>query len=80
MLVAATKTSNAFIPPGFFMAPNNKGIKSRFWLPRRVEHPYIMRVYANSPQENSHHMRVKSLDDLDNQLQNWLGEAYAVGM
>ena len=82
VMVEATKTSIAFKSPGLFAVVHlqKSGLQVGFRLPRKVEHPRIMRVYANSPQEYAHHIRVQSLDDLDDQLQNWLCEAYTVGM
>lgn len=81
-IIEATKTSVTFKAPGLFAVVHFqvKGLRVSFWLPRRVDHPRIMRVYAISPQEYAHHLKLESRADLDEQLQNWLCEAYAFGM
>lgn len=78
----ATKSSISFKSPRLFAVVHfqKKGLLVAFWLPRRIDHVRIMRIYANSPQEFAHHLRIDSEDDFDEQLQNWLCEAYAVGM
>jgi predicted transport protein len=82
VIIEATKTSIAFKSPGLFAVVHiqKKGLKVGFWLPRRIDHPRIFRVEAITPQEYVHDVKLISLDDLDDQLQNWLCEAYAVGM
>lgn len=82
VIIEATKTSITFKSPGLFAVVHlqKKGLQVGLWLPRRIDHPRIMRIYSNSPQEYAHHLKIESLDDLDEQLQNWLCEAYAVGM
>ena len=81
-IVEATKTSIAFKSPGLFAVVHfqKKGLKVGFWLPRRIDHTRIIRTEAISPQEYVHDVRVTSLDDLDDQLLNWLCEAYALAM
>ncbi len=82
VIIEATKTSIAFKSPGLFTVVHfqKKGLKVGFWLPRRIDHPRITRNEAITPQEYVHDVKIISLDDLDDQLQNWLCEAYAVGM
>jgi hypothetical protein len=82
VIIEATKTSITFKSPGLFAVVHlqNQGLQVGFWLPRRFDHPRIMRIFSNSPQEYAHHLKIESLNDLDEQLQNWLCEAYAVGM
>lgn len=81
-IVEATKTSIALKSPGLFAVVHfqKKGLKVSFWLPRRIDHTRISRIEAISPQEYVHNVKLASLDDLDDQLQNWLCEAYALGM
>lgn len=81
-IIEATKTSIAFKSPGLFAVVHiqKQGIKVGFWLPRRIDHPRFIRIEAISPREYVYDLRVTSLDDLDDQLLNWLCEAYARGM
>jgi len=82
VIIEATKTSITFKSPGLFAVVHfqKMGLQVSFWLPRRIENSRILRIYANSAQEYAHHLKLDSLEDFDEQLQNWLCEAYAVGM
>ena len=82
MIIEATKTSISFKSPRLFAVVHlqKQGIKVGFWLPRRIDHARIIRSEAISPQEYVHDVRVTSSDELDEQLQNWLCEAYALAM
>ena len=81
-IIEATRTSVSFKSPGLFAVVlfQNKGLKVTFWLPRRINHPRITRSEAITPQEYVHYLSITSLDDLDQQLGNWLCEAYAYSM
>jgi len=76
-IVEATKTSIAFKSPGLFTVVHfqKNGLKVSFWLPRRIDPARISRIEAISSQEYVHNVKLTSLDD---QLQNWLCEAYAL--
>ena len=82
MIIEASKTSISFKSPGLVAVVHlqKQGIKVGFWLPRRIDHARIIRSEAILPQEYVHDVRVTSLDDLDEQLKNWLCEAYALDM
>jgi hypothetical protein len=47
-----------------------------FVLPRRVEHPRIARVMRASNELTSHAVNARSADDIDEQVRDWLSEAY----
>lgn len=48
-------------------------------LARRLEHPRFRRVETFSPRNHVHHFRLTALKDVDQDLEAWLREAYAVG-
>jgi hypothetical protein len=79
VIIEATKTSIAFKSPGLFAVVHiqKRGLKVDFWLPRRIDHPRITCMEGITPQEYVHAVRISLLADLDDQLQNWLCEAYA---
>ena len=74
----ATKTAISFKNPGIFLAValQKRGLGISFWLGRPLRHRRIRKVYTVSPTNYAHHMRVDSLDELDEQLKNWLCESY----
>jgi len=82
VIIEATKTSIAFKSPGLFAVLHfqKQSLKVGFWLPRRIDHARITRVEMITPQEYVHDVKITSTDDLDEQLQNWLCEAYAIRM
>ena len=54
-------------------------VRVGFVLTRRVESPRITSIVSYSPRSHGHHLEIRSLDDLDVELQGWLCEAYRVG-
>jgi len=47
-----------------------------FVLPRKVEHPRITRTMAASTTSTAHVVRCYGPDDVDDQVKDWLTEAY----
>ena len=77
-IIEATKTSITFKTPDIFAVAHlqKSGLRIAFWLPHPVQHPRIQRIYKASTHSYAHHVRINSADELDQQLQNWLCEAY----
>jgi hypothetical protein len=48
-------------------------------LARRLEHPRFERIESFSVHNHVHHFRIRSLSELDGEVQAWLEEAYQVG-
>lgn len=81
-IIEATKTSITFKTPKIFAVVHlpKRGLRISIWLPRPVQHARIQRIYSDSAQSYAHHIRIDTVDDLDQQLQNWLCEAYMFAM
>jgi hypothetical protein len=50
-----------------------------FVLSRRVEHPRVTRHLAATSTRTAHAVRVRSPDEVDDELRAWLTEAYLAG-
>ena len=48
-------------------------------LSRRLEHARFQRIESISVRNHVHHFRIRSLRELDAEVQAWLEEAYQVG-
>lgn len=59
--------------------PKKKWLDVGFWLPRRVEHERLFKVETLTPTDHVHLLRLTEPTHLDEQLESWLREAYAVG-
>lgn len=46
---------------------------------RRFEHPRFRRIETFSPRNHVHYFRLSALTDIDQDVEAWLREAYAVG-
>jgi Domain of unknown function (DUF5655) len=57
----------------------DNGLRGRLNLMRRVEDPRLVQVEANAKTLVSYHYLVTSISDLDDEFQQWLDEAHAVG-
>jgi len=55
------------------------GLDGHIVLARRLENSRFTRIESISPRNHVHHFQLRSLDDLDRELQTWLREAYVVG-
>jgi len=47
-------------------------------LARRAEGPRFLKVETFSPRNHLHRLRIRTSGDLDEELQRWMCEAYAV--
>jgi hypothetical protein len=47
-----------------------------FMLPRRVEHPRIARVLRGTASLTAHVVNVRTPEEIDEQVRDWLSEAY----
>lgn len=59
--------------------PRRDGLGGHLVLSRRIEHPRFVKVETFSPRNHVHVFRLTGVADLDDQLQAWIAEAYAVG-
>lgn len=58
--------------------PRNRWLEIGFWLPRRIEHPRVLRIEALYPNAHVHRIRITEPEQLDAQVAAWIQEAYAV--
>jgi hypothetical protein len=49
-------------------------------LARRLDSPRFRRIETFSPRNHLHAFRLESAAEVDDQVADWLAEAYAVGM
>jgi hypothetical protein len=56
--------------------PMARSLSLELVLPRLLDDPRIMRTIRVSAQRYVHVIRLTSVDDLDDQLREWLTEAY----
>ena len=59
--------------------PKTRWLEVGFWLPRRIDHPRMYKIETLYPDVHIHRLRVTRVDELDDELREWLREAYAVG-
>ena len=59
--------------------PRKSHFLAGFALPRRVDDPRFVKIETYAPHFQGHLFRVASEADLDDQIQQWLREAYRVG-
>lgn len=48
-------------------------------LARRIENPRFTKILSISPRNHVHYFRIRSIEELDEEVEGWLREAYAVG-
>lgn len=48
-------------------------------LARRLEHPRFTRILSLSPRNHIHYFRIRTPQELDREVMQWLREAYKVG-
>lgn len=80
--VAPAKTRIGFQVRMIFAAVNklsDQGLDAHVVLTRRLESPRFNRIEAMTSKCHVHHFRIKSLDEFDDEVKNWLQEAYQVG-
>ena len=59
--------------------PGRRWLDVSFWLPRRVESPRLRKVETLTPYTHIHSVRLTSAQEIDDQLTDWLRQAYEVG-
>ena len=79
---APAKTRVGFQVRMIFAAVNKlseKGLDAHIVLARRLNSPRFRRIEMMTPKCYVHHFRIKSINELDKEVENWLREAYRVG-
>ena len=56
--------------------PRSRDVSLALYLPRRVNHPRISRVLGNSASRVVHLLLLREADDVDEQVRDWLTEAF----
>ena len=59
--------------------PKKRWLDVGLWLTRRVEDPRFHRIETITPNVHVHVLRITDADHLDDQVAEWVKEAYAVG-
>jgi hypothetical protein len=59
--------------------PRRRWLDGHLVLARAVESPRFTRVQVFSPHNVLHGLRLRAVDEVDDELAGWLREAYAVG-
>ena len=59
--------------------PKTRWLDIGLWLPRRVESPRFRRVETIYPNAHVHVLRITEADQLDEEVESWVKEAYQVG-
>jgi hypothetical protein len=60
-------------------AVSERGMSLSFWLKRRLDSPRFRKVEHLGTTNWVYHLRVSSLDELDDEVQRWLCLSYDVG-
>jgi len=81
VIVLPEKTRIAFQVRMSFaqLTPRLRWVDGHVVLARRMEHPRIRRIDTISPRNHVHHFRFSSVSEVDEEVEEWLAEAYAVG-
>lgn len=80
--IAPAKTRVGFQVRMIFAAVNKLNdhwLEAHVVLTRRLESPRFKRIETMTPRCYVHHFRIESLSDLDEEVKDWLREAYDVG-
>jgi hypothetical protein len=80
--VAPAKTRIAFMVRVRFAGVSrvsDEGMTIGFALRRPLEHARIFKIVKYNPRWYGHYVRLKSIEELDDELLGWLCEAYKVG-
>ena len=59
--------------------PRTRWLDVALSLPRRVESPRFHRIETIYPEVHTHVLRITDADQLDEEVEGWIAEAYAVG-
>ncbi|MQA85086.1 MAG: hypothetical protein GEV03_10795 [Streptosporangiales bacterium] len=57
--------------------PKARSLSLEFVLPRTIDHPRISRKIPGAGGRTVHFVKLTSVDDVDDQVRDWLTEAYA---
>jgi endogenous inhibitor of DNA gyrase (YacG/DUF329 family) len=81
VIVLPEKTRIAFQVRMSFaqVTPRLRWVDAHVVLARRMEHPRFRRIDTISTRNHAHHFRLSSLSDVNEDVEGWLAEAYAVG-
>ena len=60
-------------------AVSERGMSFSFWLKERIESPRFRKVEYYGRRDWGYHVRVTSIDDLNDEVQGWLCRSYEVG-
>lgn len=80
--IAPAKTRIGFQARMIFAAVNrlsSTGMKCHLIFARRNEHLRFMRIDELGPRSFVNHFEIRSIEELDGQVAEWLAEAYKVG-
>lgn len=80
--IAPAKTRIGFQVRMIFAAVNKlseRALDAHVVLTRRLESPRFKKIEMMTPKCYVHHFRIESVSELDNEVENWLREAYLVG-
>ncbi len=79
--IEPTKTRIVFKSYITFSAVNlNKyGLNIYVVLSRKIDNPRFSYIKTTSSKNHIHHFRIKSIKELNNDVQSWLNEAYESG-
>jgi hypothetical protein len=61
------------------LTTRSKWVAGHVVLARRFEHPRFRKVETFSPRNHVHYFRLTSVAEVDEEVESWLAEAYAVG-
>jgi hypothetical protein len=80
--IVANKTGLAFMVRVRFAgmsAVSERGMSLNFWLKRRIESPRFRKVERYGRRDWVYFLRLPMLEDLDDEIQDWLCQSYLVG-
>jgi hypothetical protein len=58
---------------------SERGLDAHVVLARRLDHPRFTRIQEMSPRCFVHHFRIETIEEIDDEVAEWLREAYRVG-
>src|SRR5882724_31562 len=61
------------------LTARSKWVDGHVVLARKLEQPRFRKIETISPRNHVHHFRLMSVADVDDEVESWLAEAYAVG-
>jgi hypothetical protein len=81
VVLAPTKTRIGFQVKMIFAAVSltEDALEGHVVLARRLENPRFVRIESISPHNHVHHFRIRSSEEVDDEVLSWLQEAYKVG-